>query len=58
LPAATKPLSVAPCFIPSWVPANLRVNPFIWLKDVLRRISNHPINKIEELLPQNWNPLG
>lgn len=33
------------------------INPFIWLKDVLRRISNHPINKIEELLPQNWNPL-
>lgn len=33
------------------------INPFIWLQDVLRRISNHPINKIEELLPQNWNPL-
>lgn len=33
------------------------VNPFIWLEDVLGRISNHPINKIEELLPQNWKPL-
>jgi hypothetical protein len=33
------------------------VNPFIWLQDVLGRISNHPINKIEELLPQNWKPL-
>ena len=33
------------------------INPFIWLQDVLRRISNHPINKIEELLPQNWKPL-
>jgi transposase len=33
------------------------INPFIWMQDVLRRISNHPINKIEELLPQNWKPL-
>jgi transposase len=33
------------------------INPFIWLQDVLRRISNHPINKIAELLPQNWKPL-
>jgi len=34
------------------------INPFIWLQDVLRRISNHPINKIEELLPQNWKTLA
>ena len=34
------------------------INPFIWLQDVLRRIGNHPINKIEELLPQNWKPLA
>jgi len=33
------------------------VNPFIWLKDVLQRINNHPINKIAELLPHNWKPL-
>jgi transposase len=30
------------------------INPFIWLRDVLQRIAVHPINKIEELLPQNW----
>jgi transposase len=34
------------------------INPFIWLQDVLRKINNHPINKIEELLPQNWKPLS
>jgi transposase len=33
------------------------INPFIWLRDVLRRINNHPINKIAELLPQNWKPI-
>lgn len=33
------------------------INPFIWLRDVLQRIAMHPINKIEELLPQNWKPL-
>ncbi len=30
------------------------INPFIWLRDVLQRINNHHINKIEELLPHNW----
>ena len=30
------------------------VNPEEWLKDVLNRISDHPINRIEELLPDNW----
>ncbi len=33
------------------------INPFIWLKDVLQRINDHPINKIIELLPQNWKPI-
>ncbi len=30
------------------------VNPFNWLKDVLSRIGRHPINKVHELLPHNW----
>jgi hypothetical protein len=29
------------------------INPFIWLRDVLQGINNHPINKIAELLPLN-----
>jgi len=29
------------------------VNPSDWLKDVLGRIQDHPINKISELLPRN-----
>jgi transposase len=33
------------------------VNPFIWLRDVLQRLPSHPINKINDLLPQNWLPL-
>lgn len=33
------------------------INPFIWLRDVLQRIANHPINKIEDLLPHNWQPI-
>jgi hypothetical protein len=31
-----------------------KVNPLEWLKDVLERINDHPINRISELLPQNW----
>lgn len=34
------------------------INPFIWLRDILQRIAMHPINKIEELLPHNWQPLS
>jgi transposase len=33
------------------------INPFIWLRDTLEKIAQHPINKISELLPHNWNPL-
>ena len=34
-----------------------KINPAVWLTDVLKRINNHPINKITELLPQNWKPV-
>ncbi|HLN46193.1 MAG TPA: transposase domain-containing protein, partial [Candidatus Sulfotelmatobacter sp.] len=34
------------------------INPFLYLKDVLTRIAMHPVNKVSELLPQNWKPLG
>lgn len=30
------------------------LNPWEWLKDVLTRLPDHPINKIKELLPHNW----
>ncbi len=30
------------------------VNPYKWLKTVLDRIAEHPINRIEELLPGDW----
>ncbi len=32
------------------------VEPYAYLKDVLERMTNgHPINRIDELLPWNWN---
>lgn len=31
------------------------IDPYVWLKDVLSRIAQHPINRISELLPHNWN---
>jgi len=34
---------------------NHNINPNDWLYDVLNRISEHPINRIKELLPQNWS---
>jgi transposase len=34
------------------------VNPFIWLQDVLKRLPTYPINKINDLLPQNWSPFS
>jgi transposase len=32
------------------------IDPYIWLQDVLSRIHRQPVNRIEELLPQNWTP--
>lgn len=33
-----------------------QVNPFVWLRDVLSRLPNHPISQIAELLPHRWKP--
>jgi len=30
------------------------INPYEWLENVLSRIPNHPVNKVEELLPHKW----
>lgn len=30
------------------------VEPYAWLKDILHRIADHPINRIEELLPHRY----
>jgi transposase len=34
------------------------VEPFTWFRDVLARIPAHPVNRLSELLPQNWKPLA
>jgi hypothetical protein len=33
------------------------VNPYAWMTDTLNRIGNHPINKLSELLPDNFQKL-
>ena len=30
------------------------VDPRAWLADVLRRIADHPAQRLDELLPWNW----
>ena len=32
----------------------LQINPFTYLRDVFHRISAHPMNRLEELLPDHW----
>jgi len=30
------------------------IDPFVYFRDVLEKVSTHPANKIDELLPSNW----
>jgi transposase len=31
------------------------IDPHAWLTDVLRRIASHPVHRLDELMPWNWN---
>jgi len=33
---------------------NLKINPRDYLEDIMRRIQNHPFNRLSELLPDQW----
>lgn len=35
----------------------LKINTWQYLKDILQRINNHPMSKIDELLPDRWQEL-
>jgi len=34
------------------------VNPYLYLKDVLVRVSTHPAKRVMELTPRLWKPPG
>ena len=36
---------------------NCDLNPWEYLNDILRRIMGHPVNRLRELLPDQWKPL-
>jgi transposase len=34
-----------------------QIDPFAWFRDVLGRIADHPVKRLEELLPHRWAPV-
>ena len=36
---------------------NMKINPWLYMKDILDRIVTHPHNQLKELLPGYWKPL-
>jgi hypothetical protein len=34
------------------------INFLEWITDVLKRIRSHPKDRLDELLPHKWKPLG
>ena len=34
----------------------LKIDPWAYLRDTLERIAQHPVTKLDELLPGNWKP--
>ncbi len=34
----------------------VKIDPFAWFRDVLARIADHPVTKLDELMPHNWAP--
>ena len=32
------------------------IDPFAYFRDILQRVSTHPANRIDDLLPTNWHP--
>jgi len=32
----------------------VKLDPWIWFRDVLARIASHPVNKLDDLLPHRW----
>ena len=34
----------------------LKIDPWAYLRDTLEHIAQHPITKLDELLPGNWKP--
>jgi hypothetical protein len=35
----------------------VKIDPFLWFRDVLSRIGEHPVNRLDELLPYNRAPV-
>jgi hypothetical protein len=55
--AAAHRTAILCSLVQTWTCKHLQINPFVYLRDVIERVSTHPARLVLELTPREWTRL-